>query len=183
MLCNAFRARALDRVVGEALPRQIARRLRPRSSPEADPGRPDGLRVERRDRCFDRLRGDAARLEVVPDEEVARTAVGEGLRSGPREALVVESARVGQARDRLRPGCGCDVRSIEARIELYGRKVAAPESARGPLHRLVPLQLTAHPAGVLSIDLDSDVEAGPEDDLGGQRPPRLTVERDLDASS
>lgn len=181
MLCNAFRARGLDRLLGEALPRQVAGGLGPRSSPEADPSRTEGLRFERRDRRFGRLGRDAARLEVVPDEEVARTAVGEGLRPGSREALVVDRTRVGQPRDRLRPGRRRDVRSIEARIELFSRKVAAPERAGGLRHRLVPLQLAAYPPGALPVDLDSDVEAGPQDDLSRKRPPRLTVERDLDA--
>ena len=183
MLCNAFRARALDRVVGEALPRQIVGSLRPRSPPGADPGGADNLRLERRDRRFDRLRGEAARLEVVPDEEVARTAAGEGLRAGPREAVVVDGARFAQARDRLRPGRGRDLRTIQTRVQLCGREVTAPQRAGGPLHRLVSLQLGAHPAGALPVELDSDVEPGPEDDFSGQRPPRLTVERDLDAPS
>jgi hypothetical protein len=183
VLRNAFRARAFDCVVGEALPRQVAGGLGPRSAPGADPGGADGLRLERRDRRFDRLPGNAARLEVVPDEEVARTAAGEGLRPGPREALVVDSARVGQARDRLRSGRRRDLRTIQARIELCGREVTAPERTGGPLHRLVSLQLAAHPAGALAVDLDADVEAGPKDDFSGQRPPRLTVERDVDAPS
>ena len=119
----------------------------------------------------------------MPDEEVACAALGEGLCPRPCEALVVDSARVGQARDRLRPGPRRDLRTIQARIELCRREVTAPERASGPLHRLVSLQLPAQPAGALPVDLDSDVEAGPEYDFSGQRPPRLTVERDLDAPS
>lgn len=182
MLCNDLCAGSLDRVVGKALPRQVAGGLRPGSAPGADPGGPKGLRPERVQRCFDGLPGDATQLEVVPDEEVARSPVRESLRPGSGEALVVHRAGVRQSFDCLGPGGGRDVRSIEPRGELSRGQVTVAECARGPRHGLVSLQLAAYPARALSVDLHTDVETRLQGDLGGQRPPRLTVERDLDAA-
>jgi len=47
----------------------------------------------------------------------------------------------------------------------------------------VPLELASEPTHALSVELDADVEPGAQHDLGGQRPPRLPVQPDLDAAA
>jgi hypothetical protein len=71
----------------------------------------------------------------------------------------------------------------EARIELCSGEIPAAQGAGCPCHRLVPLQLAAHAAGPLPVDRDSDIEAGSQHHLRRQRPPRLLIERDLDAAT
>jgi hypothetical protein len=183
VLCNVCRGRALDCVVREALPRKVAGGFRARPSPGADPSGPDRLRLECRDRGFDRLCRDPASLEVVPHEEVACTPLRKHLRSRERESRVVDGARIGQALDRLHPVCGHDPGPLEPRVELSSREIAAPERACSPIHRLVSPQLAPEPQSAGPIELDPDVEPGTQDDLGGQRAPRLPVELDLDAAA
>src|SRR5262245_61064534 len=75
VFCNAVHARALDRILREAFPCQVARGLRACPPFCADSSGPDVLRLERRDRCFDCVHCDAPRFEIVPHEEVAHPAL------------------------------------------------------------------------------------------------------------
>jgi hypothetical protein len=46
----------------------------------------------------------------------------------------------------------------------------------------MPPQLPPETTGPLAVELDPDVEASTQDDLGRKRAPRLSVEPDLDAA-
>ena len=64
------------------------------------------LRLERLESPCDELVSDAAALEVVTDEEIARAAPREELGSALREPCVVDGADPHEAVDRLLP-CRC----------------------------------------------------------------------------
>ena len=131
-------------VLCNGLPRTRSRSRRRRSPSAPDSGQssaplPAWSRSRRRGRPPARatrspLRPPPRRCRATRGRAGSRTSpaprLGEGLRAGPREALVVDGARFAQARDRLRPGRGRDLRTIQARVELCGREVAAPR-ARG----------------------------------------------------
>src|SRR5262245_3362085 len=62
VFCNGVSERALDRVLGEALPCEVAGGFRAGAAPRADASCPDRLGIEGRDRSFDGPGRQAARL-------------------------------------------------------------------------------------------------------------------------
>lgn len=183
ILCNGLVTGGLDRVFGEALAREIAGRSRPPPACGDDALGANRLGVERGERSRDGLGSNAARLEVVPDEEVARPAPCKQLGATSRESSVVDGACPHQPVDGFLPRRPGNVRPGQPVRKLPLREVALRQRARSPADRLVQPQLTPYSPRSLPVELDTDIQARSEDDLGGKSPPRLALELDLDSSS
>jgi hypothetical protein len=180
---NDFFAGALDRLLGEAFPREVARRSGSPSSLRDDAQSPGMLRLEALERLFDQLERDASSFEVVADQEIACTAPGEELRAPPGEPPVIDRPGTHEPLDRLVPHGRGHVPARQPFAELSLRQIAVRDRPRGPLQRLVLTELPPQPPRPLAVELDAHVEPGGENDLGRQGPPLLAFELDLDSSA
>jgi hypothetical protein len=69
--------RSFERLRAESLPLQLGRRLRRLAEPRSERPRPTGLRLDRPEGRFGRLRRDAVGLEVMADRLVPVATLGE----------------------------------------------------------------------------------------------------------
>ena len=173
---------ALDRLLGEAFSREVARRSGPSAALGDDALSSSILRLHASKCFFDQLGSDAPSLEVVADEEIARAAPGEELRAPPGEPSVVDRTGARQPLDRLPPYGRGHVPPRQPFLELSLRQIAVRDRPRGPLQGLVLTEPARQPASPLTVELDAHVEPGSEHDLGRQGPPLLAFELDLDSS-
>jgi hypothetical protein len=74
-----------------------------------------------------------------------------------------------------------NVRSGEPVRELLLGEVPVRKRLRCPTHRVMASQLAPQPPRSLPVELDADIEARREYDLGRQSPPRLALQLDLDS--
>jgi hypothetical protein len=137
ILCNAYIADALDRLLGEALAGEVAGRSRPAPAVGDDAPGTDGLGVERGQRRLDVLGSDATGLEVMLDQQVAGTAPCEELGAALCQAFVVDRAGTHQSLDGFLPHGSRHIPTRESFGELPLGQVAVLERARGPSQRLV----------------------------------------------
>ena len=131
---------------------------------------------------LDVLGSDASRFEVVPDEEVTRTAPCQQLGAPSGDAFVVDRAGPHQAVDRLPSHLRSDVRPGEPVRELPFGEV--PVRKRPRCAGSSPRAVAARAAGARARARSSstpDVEPRGEHGLGRQGPPRLALELDLDS--
>ena len=183
VLCNDFFTGALDRLLGEALPREIARRPRPSAALGDDALRTNILRLEAGERFFDQLGSDAASFEVVADQVITRAAPSEEIRAPPRQPPVVDRPCPHEALDRLLPCLRGHVPPRQPFRELPLGQVAVRDRPRSSLQRLVLTEPARQPASLLPVERDAHSEPGTEHDLGRQGPPLLAFELDLDSSA
>lgn len=183
VLCNDFFTGALDRLLGEALPREIARRPGPSAALGDDVLGTNMLRLETLERFFDQPVSDAPSFQVVADQMITRAAPSEEIRASPRQPPVVDGPSAHEAFDRLLPHRSGHVPPRQPFRELSLRQVAVCDRPRGPLQRLVLAEAARQPASSLPVQLDAHVEPDSEHDLGGQGPPLLAFELDLDSSA
>ena len=181
IFCNASFERALDRLLGEAPAGQVAGR-----SGTGSPFRDDSLRakelgLEGVEGSLDVLGSDAAPFQVVAYKEVATAALCEHLRTPPRKSLVVHRTCAHQPVDSFLPHRRTDVRAGQPVGQLSFGEVPTGERARGASDGLVQTELLPQPPRPRPVELDADVEACREHDLGRQGPPRLALELDLDS--
>jgi hypothetical protein len=180
-LCNGFFAHALDRLSGEALSREIAGRSYPRPALRDDAFRAHHLGIEGVQSSVDVLGTDAPRVEVVPDEQVARAPLRQQLGAPSGDPFVVDRSGTHQPVDGFLPRLRRHVRSSKPVRQLLLGEVPVSKRPRSPAHRLVASQLSPQPPRALPIERDADIEARREHDLGRQSPPRLALQLDLDA--
>jgi hypothetical protein len=180
IFCNGLVAHALDRLAGEPFSREVASCAEARTARRDDALGTHRLRLEGGQGGVDVLGSDPPRFEVVPDEEVARATPCQQLGARSGEAFVVDRAGVHEPLDRFPSHLRSDVRPGEPVRELPLGEVPVRKRPRCPAHRLVPSQLVPQAPRSSPVELDSDVEARGEHDLGRQGPPRLALELDLD---
>ena len=183
VFCNDFFAGALDRLLGEALPREVARRSRPSAARRGDALRSRILRLEAPEGFFDELGSDAPPLEVMADQVIARAAPGKEIRAPPGQPTVVDRPGAHEPLDGLLPHGRGHVLPCQPYLELPLGEIAVRDRACGPLQRLVLTEPARQPASPLTVELDSDVEPCGEHDLRRQGPPLLAFELDLDSSA
>lgn len=111
ILCNGLFAHALDRLPGEALSREIAGRAQPPPPLRGDALRTSELGIERGQGRLDVFFSDATCLEVLPDQEVARTAPRQQLGTPSGDPCVVNRPGTHQSLDRVLPHVRRDIRS------------------------------------------------------------------------
>lgn len=178
---NGHFARALDRVVREALACEVTRGLDARPSSPDDPLRSNSLRLECVNRGLHELGGDASLGQVMPDQGVSGPAPGEDLRATSCEPLVVNRTRLNQASH----GLAADGRSNPSPGEPLGKlflgQITPRERAGGLRQRIAPDELSTYPPGPRAVELNANVQARRQHGLGRQGPPVLPVESDLDA--
>jgi hypothetical protein len=181
IFCNGFVARALDRLLGEALPREVAS-----CSGAPAPLRDDlqgtrALRLELLDRFVDQLESDAAAVEVVADEEIACAAPRKQLGAPVRQPRVVDGADTHESLDGFLLGPSRHVPAGKPFRELSFGQIASRDRPGSPRQSLVLPQLVPQPSRSLPVQLDADIEPGREHDLRRQGSPGLTLERNLDS--
>jgi hypothetical protein len=176
VLCNGCCADALDRVLGKALPREVAGRLQAGSAGFDDSGRPRALGLESLDGDTDELLRDSPLLEVVANESVPCSALGEHLGTPPRKTLVVDGSSLDETLHDFRPRGGHEAASLQAFSQLPLGQVSVRQGATGLSQRLVAAKSPPDPARPRPIELDAHIEPGCEHDLRRQRAPRLIVE-------
>ena len=160
ILCNGFFAGALDRLLGEAFPGEVARRSRP-SSPLGDDALGSGmLGLEARERLLDQLGSDASPLEVMADQEIARATPSEEICAPPGQPAVVDRTRTHEPLDGLVPQWGGYVPPRQPFVELSLRQVAVRDRPRCPLQSLVLTEPAPQPTSPLAVELNAHVEAG-----------------------
>ena len=130
---------------------------------------------------LDVLGSDAAPFQVVAYKEVATAALCEHLRTPPRKSLVVHRTCAHQPVDSFLPHRRTHVRAGQPVGQLSFGEVPTGERARGASDGLVQTELLPQPPRTRPVELDADVEACREHDLGRQGPPRLALELDLDS--
>jgi hypothetical protein len=179
ILCNGF-AHARNRVLREALTREIAGCSRPPPALRDDALGTGRLGVEGGQSSLDVLGTDAPRLEVVPDEQVARAAPRQQLGAPSSDPSVVDRTGTHQPVDGFLPRLRRHVGSGKPVRQLPLGEVPVRKRASSPTHRFMASQLAPQPPRSLPVELDADIEARCEHDLGRQSPPRLALELDLD---
>ena len=183
VLCNDVFTGALDRLLREALSRQVARGSGPSAALGDDALSSSILRLEPRNRLFDQFGGDAPPLQVVADEEITRTATSEQIRAPPGQPPVVDRPGAREPLDSLLPHRRGHVPPRQPFVELSLRQIAVRDRPRGSLQRVVLTEPARQPASPLPVELDAHVEPGGEHDLGRKGPPLLAFELDLDSSA
>ncbi len=123
----------VDNLVGEPLSGQVPRRLRSRA-----PARHDALgtlrfALERRHRVLDELTVDTRAQEVVTDERVARSAIGEPFGTRLRESAIVDEPCPRKRRERFDSFVLGDASRGELIVDLRGAAIAM---AQGTERRL-----------------------------------------------
>ena len=169
-LCNGYFAHALDRLSGEALSCEIASRSQPPPALRDDAFRAHRLGIE----------GGQSSLDV-PDEQVACAAPRQQLGAPSGDPSVVDRSGTRQPVDGFLPRLRRHVRSSEPVRQLPLGEVPVRKRPRCPTHRFMASQLTPQPPRSLPVELDADIEARSEHDLGRQSSPRLALELDLDS--
>ncbi len=178
---NGPSTRALDRVLGETLPRQMTGGSEARPSPLDDSHRANRLRLELVDGGSDELFRDASSLEVVSDQCVSCPSLGESRGAAASEASVVDRAHSDQARHCVLASRRSHMSARKAIGQLLLAQIAPRQRSRGLRHRLVAHELAPHPPRPRPVELDADIQPRRENGLLGQRSPMLPVEGDLDA--
>ena len=108
-LRNGNSARALDRVLGEALAREVTRGLEAGPPALDDPLGSSALRLECADDGLDELCSDASPDQVVTDQGVSGASLGEERGAATGDTLVVDRAGSNQSPHRLGSGSGGDL--------------------------------------------------------------------------
>jgi hypothetical protein len=180
ILCNGF-TRARNRVLREALTREIAGRPQPPPAFRNDALRTGRLGIEGGQSSLDVLGTDAPRLEVMPNEQVACSSPRQQVGAPFGDPPVVDRSGMHQPVDGLLPRLRGHFRSGEPVRELALGEVPVRKRPCSPAHRLMASQLAPQPPRSLPVELDADIETRREYDLGRQSPPLLALELDLDS--
>lgn len=152
-----------------------------RASPRDDPRGPDWLRFERVDGRLRDLLSDASLGQVVPNQGVAGSSLGQELGTAARNALVVYGSNPNQVVQGFPAGGRSDLSSREPLGKFLLTQIARRERAGSLRHRLVPDELATHPARPIAIELNAHVQSRGQHSLGRQRPPVLPFQGDFDA--
>ena len=120
----------VDDLVGEALSRQVAGRLRSRASARHDALGTLTLALERRQRVLDELGVDTRAQQVVTDERVARPAIGEPFGARLREAAIVDEPCPRKRRERFDSFVLGDASRRELIVDLCGAAIAMAQGAK-----------------------------------------------------
>jgi hypothetical protein len=182
ILRNGLPASTLDRVFGEALAAEMTRCPEAGASSLDDPLCSSRFGLERGEGRLHHLFRNASPGQVVLDQGIACTSLGEKLGARSRETPVVNGAGPNQALHGLVASCRSDASASEPLGKLLLRQIAPGERARSPGHRLMPDELATQPPRPRPIELDTDVQSGRQHGLGRECAPMLTVQGDLDAS-
>jgi hypothetical protein len=135
----------------------VTRCLEARPSPLDDPHGSSRLRLERAEGRLHKLNCDASPGQVVPDQGVAGSPLGQDRGAAARKALVVHGSRSNQALHGL-TACGwADLRTREPFGQLFLGQIAARKRASGLRHRLVPDELAAHSPRPGTVELYADI--------------------------
>ena len=132
---GAFRNERGNRLLGEALTRQVAGSPRPPPTSVEHSTRASGLGLERTERVLDKVGSDARALEIVPDERVAGATTREGGCPTVGKPAIVEDARPIQGRERFPALVLCEASSLESAFEVDRAQVAMAERPEGGLER------------------------------------------------
>ena len=136
-LCNGYFTHALDRLSGEALSRQIAGRSQPPPALRDDAVRAHRLWVEGVQSSLDVLGTDSPRVEVVPDERVARAPPRQQLGAPSGHPAVVDRSGEHQPVDGFLPRLRRHLRSSKPVRQLPLGEVPVSKRPRSPAHRFV----------------------------------------------
>jgi hypothetical protein len=139
------------------------------------------LRLERTDRRLNELSCNAPPGQVVPDQGVAGSPLGQGSSAARCKALVVDGSSLNQAFHDLTAYSWSDLGPRQPLGQFLLGQIPAPERAGGLRHRRVPDELTADSPRSITVELHADVQARRQHDFGRQRSPVLPFELDLDA--
>jgi hypothetical protein len=135
----------------------VTRCLDARPSPLDDPHRSSRLRLELAEGRLHEPNCDASPGQVVPDQGVAGSPLGQDRGAAARKALVVHGSRSNQAFHGLN-ACGwADLRPREPLGQLFLGQAAPRKRASGLRHRLVPDELAAHSPRPATVELDADI--------------------------
>jgi len=108
-LRNGSAAGALDRVLGEALAREVTRGRETGPSALDDPLGSSTLRLECPDGGLHECRGDASPGQVVPDQGVPGAPFGEERCAAAGDTFIVDRADPNQSSHRLVSDSRCDL--------------------------------------------------------------------------
>jgi hypothetical protein len=183
VFCNEFFTGAFDRLLGEALPREVARRSGPSAALGGDALSSSVLCLEARERFCDQIGSDAPSFQVVADQEITGAAPSKEIRAPPGQPAVVDRPGAHEPLDGLLPHGHGHVPPRQPLLELSLRQIAVRDRPCGSLQRLVLTEPARQPASPLPVELDAHVQTGREHNFGGQGPPRLALELDLDSSA
>lgn len=123
----------VDNLVGEALSRQVPRRLRSRASARHDALCTLTLALERRHRTLDERGVDTRAQQIVTNERVARPAIGEPLGTRLRKSAIVDESCPHKRCERFDSLVRGDASRRELIIDLGGAVIAM---AQGTERRL-----------------------------------------------
>ena len=110
-------------LVGEALSRQVARRLRSQAAARHDALGTLPLALEPRQRVLDELAGDPRAHQVMTDERVPSPAIGQPFGARLREAAIVDEPCPGKRRERLDSILRGDTSRGEVIVDLRGAAI------------------------------------------------------------
>jgi hypothetical protein len=148
-----------DRILGEALTREVSSGLRARSTPSDDAPGPVVLRRDRLERVLHDLVRHARLAQVMADERITGATLAEHLRAALGEACIVDEARTSEGFQcpRARPLVESALGQIP--VQLRAGSIAIGKSPRGRRERrlrrcrLVVDQLSTPTASSMSTSI------------------------------
>ena len=170
----------LERPCVETLGREPADGLR---SPAARAEQPAGaleLGLEARERVLDDLGREALAFEGEADRGVSIAPAGERLSPVDGDPGIVDEPRLLERLQGVHPGVGPRPAAREPRLEPTAGVVAKAERPQRDTERGRPPQLPRERPRRLAVECAADGEAGPNDRVCGNEPPRPAIEIDLD---